>query len=198
MEAQDIPIIANTSAEPITEKNLVRNELKNQLQNCVLWSDSIEYMIDQDVDTFYEIGPGSVLSGMIKRINSDLNVKNIGNYDQVLDYVSKDYKSSNIEKLSFFKKSNKSKQKIAKKILSYALENKNSIDESIIRYTNDKSIERIPKTDLSILRMAISEISCGLETPVGVIVNESVKLGDVFGSDTSKNFINGVLSSMVR
>ena len=82
-----VPIIANTSAEPITEKNLVRNELKNQLQNCVLWSDSIEYMIDQDVDTFYEIGPGSVLSGMIKRINSDLNVKNIGNYDQVLDYV---------------------------------------------------------------------------------------------------------------
>ena len=85
--------------------------------------------------------------------------------------VSKDYKSSNIEKLSFFKKSNKSKQKIAKKILSYALENKNSIDESIIKFTNDKSIERIPKTDLSILRMAISEISCGLETPVGVIVN---------------------------
>ena len=82
-----VPIIANTSAEPITEKNLVRNELKNQLQNCVLWSDSIEYMIGQDVDTFYEIGPGSVLSGMIKRINSDLNVKNIGNYDQVLDYV---------------------------------------------------------------------------------------------------------------
>ena len=40
-----VPIIANTSAEPITEKNLVRNELKNQLQNCVLWSDSIEYMI---------------------------------------------------------------------------------------------------------------------------------------------------------
>ena len=82
-----VPIIANTSAEPITEKNLVRNELKNQLQNCVLWSDSIEYMIGQDVDTFYEIGPGSVLSGMIKRINSDLNVKNIGNYYQVLDYV---------------------------------------------------------------------------------------------------------------
>ena len=68
-----VPIVANTSAEPITEKNLVRNELKNQLQNCVLWSDSIEYMVDQDVDTFYEIGPGSVLSGMIKGINSDLN-----------------------------------------------------------------------------------------------------------------------------
>ena len=112
--------------------------------------------------------------------------------------ISKDYNSSNIEKLSYYKKSNKSKQKIAKKILTYALENKNTIDESIIRYTNDKSIKKIPKTDLSILRMAISEISCDLETPIAVVVNESVKLADVFGSDTSKNFINGVLSSMVR
>lgn len=112
--------------------------------------------------------------------------------------ISKDYNSSNIEKLSYYKKSNKSKQKIAKKILTYALENKNTIDESIIRYTNDKSIKKIPKTDLSILRMAISEISCDLETPIPVVVNESVKLADVFGSDTSKNFINGVLSSMVR
>ena len=112
--------------------------------------------------------------------------------------ISKDYNLSNIEKLSYYKKSNKSKQKIAKKILTYALENKNTIDESIIRYTNDKSIKKIPKTDLSILRMAISEISCDLETPIAVVVNESVKLADVFGSDTSKNFINGVLSSMVR
>ena len=61
--------------------------LKNQLQNCVLWSDSIEFMTDNNVDTFYEIGPGNVLAGMVKRINSDLNVKNISNYNQVLDYV---------------------------------------------------------------------------------------------------------------
>ena len=44
-------------------------------------------MIDENVETFYEIGPGSVLSGMLKRIDSNLNVKNIGNYNQVLDYV---------------------------------------------------------------------------------------------------------------
>jgi [acyl-carrier-protein] S-malonyltransferase len=82
-----VPIVANTSAEAITDKNLVRKELKTQLQNCVLWSDSINYMIDENVETFYEIGPGSVLSGMLKRIDSNLNVKNIGNYNQVLDYV---------------------------------------------------------------------------------------------------------------
>ena len=82
-----VPIVANTDAKPITSKELVRKELKNQLQNCVLWSDSIEFMTDNNVDTFYEIGPGNVLAGMVKRINSDLNVKNISNYNQVLDYV---------------------------------------------------------------------------------------------------------------
>jgi [acyl-carrier-protein] S-malonyltransferase len=82
-----VPIVANTSAKPITDKKSVRDELKTQLQNCVLWSDSINYMIDEKVETFYEIGPGSVLSGMLKRIDSNLNVKSIGNYNQVLDYV---------------------------------------------------------------------------------------------------------------
>lgn len=86
-EDAEVPIVANTSAEAITDKNLVRKELKTQLQNCVLWSDSINYMIDENVETFYEIGPGSVLSGMLKRIDSNLKVKNIGNYNQVLDYV---------------------------------------------------------------------------------------------------------------
>ncbi len=82
-----VPIVANTSAEPITDKNLLKDELKTQLQNCVLWSDSIKFMKENGVETFYEIGPGSVLSGMIKRIDSNINVKNIGNYDQVLDYI---------------------------------------------------------------------------------------------------------------
>ncbi len=82
-----VPIVANTSAEAITDKGSLRDELKTQLQNCVLWSDSINYMIEEKVETFYEIGPGSVLSGMLKRIDSNLSVKNIGNYNQVLDYV---------------------------------------------------------------------------------------------------------------
>tara|TARA_B110000438_G_scaffold117904_1_gene115181 strand:- start:11439 stop:12374 length:936 start_codon:yes stop_codon:yes gene_type:complete len=82
-----VPIIANTDAKPITSKELVRAELKNQLQNCVMWSDSIKFMTDNNVETFYEIGPGNVLSSMVKRIDSNINVKNIGNYNQVLDYI---------------------------------------------------------------------------------------------------------------
>jgi [acyl-carrier-protein] S-malonyltransferase len=82
-----VPIIANTDAQPIISKELVRSELKNQLQNCVMWSDSIKFMTDNNVETFYEIGPGNVLSSMVKRIDSNINVKNIGNYNQVLDYI---------------------------------------------------------------------------------------------------------------
>ncbi|SVD32638.1 uncharacterized protein METZ01_LOCUS385492, partial [marine metagenome] len=65
----------------------LKSELKTQLQNCVMWSDSIEYMIKEGVETFYELGPGNVLSSMLKRINSDIRVKNVGNYDAVLDYL---------------------------------------------------------------------------------------------------------------
>jgi N utilization substance protein B len=112
--------------------------------------------------------------------------------------ISKDFNSADINNLHFYKKLNKSKQKVANTILQYALENIKEIDSSIKKHTIDNNIDRIPKTDLSILRTAISEINCEIETPVGVIVNESVKLADIFGSDTSKNFINGVLNSMVR
>ena len=72
------------------------------------------------------------------------------------------------------------------------------IRDRILSHIEDSNLERIPKTDLSILRMAISELSTNKETPIGVVVNEAVKLGNVFGSDSSKNFINGVLNSMVR
>ena len=112
--------------------------------------------------------------------------------------ISKDYKPENIKNLHFYNKLNKSKQLIANTILEYALENIKQIDLDIKKHTSDSNINRIPKTDLAILRMAISEIHCDIDTPVGVIVNESVKLADIFGSDTSKNFINGVLNSMVR
>ena len=112
--------------------------------------------------------------------------------------ISKDFISADINNLHFYKKLNKSKQKIANTILEYALENIKEIDSSIKKHTIDNNLDRIPKTDLSILRTAISEINCEIETPVGVVVNESVKLADIFGSDTSKNFINGVLNSMVR
>lgn len=67
-----IPIVANTTALPVTTSEAVKAELLNQLCNCVRWQRSVEYMIENGVSTFIEIGPGQVLSGLIKRINKEV------------------------------------------------------------------------------------------------------------------------------
>lgn len=73
-----IPIIANTTAQPITTVEQVKAELIRQLCNSVQWQRSVEYMINDGVSIFIEIGPGNVLSGLIKRINKNVKTLNIG------------------------------------------------------------------------------------------------------------------------
>ena len=70
-----VPIIANTTAEPLTTEVAVRQELLTQLCHCIQWQRSVEYMVNAGVSTFIEIGPGQVLSGLIKRINKMVQVK---------------------------------------------------------------------------------------------------------------------------
>ena len=78
-----VPIIGNTSAEPLTTGEQVKAELLTQLCNCVQWQRSIEYMVANGAATFIEIGPGKVLAGLVKRINRDVNIVNIGDAEAV-------------------------------------------------------------------------------------------------------------------
>ena len=80
-----IPIVANTTAQPVTIAEQVKAELINQLCHSVQWQRSIEYMIDDGVSTFIEIGPGRVLSGLIRRINRDVKTLNIGDAQTIKD-----------------------------------------------------------------------------------------------------------------
>ncbi len=73
-----VPIIANVTAQPLTKAEEVKTELIEQLCNCVQWQRSIEYMIKNGVSTIYEIGPGKVLNGLIKRIDKNIDIRNIG------------------------------------------------------------------------------------------------------------------------
>ncbi len=73
-----VPIIGNTTAQPLVTGEQVKEELLQQLCNCVQWQRSIEYMLDKGVSTFIEIGPGKVLSGLSKRINREVSLLNIG------------------------------------------------------------------------------------------------------------------------
>ena len=72
-----VPVIANTTARPISEPEEIRQELLNQLENPVRWTDSVRYMVSQGVDTFVEVGPKKVLTGLIKRIARDVRLVNV-------------------------------------------------------------------------------------------------------------------------
>jgi len=63
-----IPVLANGSARPLTSAGQVRDELLFQLDHPVQWQRSVEYIANAGVDTFIELGPGQVLSGLVGRI----------------------------------------------------------------------------------------------------------------------------------
>ena len=78
-----VPVIGNTTAQPLTTAEAVKEELLTQLCNCVQWQRSIEYMVGGGVSNFIEIGPGRVLAGLIKRIDRNVKIINIGDAEAV-------------------------------------------------------------------------------------------------------------------
>ncbi|MEW6619936.1 MAG: ACP S-malonyltransferase [bacterium] len=80
-----IPIIANVTAKPVIEPNEIRVSLTKQIACTVLWEDSVRFMINEGINTFIEIGPGRVLKGLIRRIDSAVEVKNVENMDSLVD-----------------------------------------------------------------------------------------------------------------
>ncbi|MCD5412500.1 MAG: ACP S-malonyltransferase, partial [Dehalococcoidia bacterium] len=78
-----VPVVANTTALPASTAEEIRSGILRQVCGCVQWQSSIEYMIDAGVSTFVEIGPGRVLTGLIKRITKDVEVLNISDVDSL-------------------------------------------------------------------------------------------------------------------
>ncbi len=84
----DVPIIGNVTAQPLSTADEVRSELKMQLQSCVQWNNSISYMHENGVNEFVEIGPGNVLSGMVKRIAPSAKTTSVGDFESVQSYAA--------------------------------------------------------------------------------------------------------------
>ncbi len=72
-----IPLIANTTAKEITDINSLKDELYRQSFGPVKWVDTINALKEAGVTKIYEIGPGKVLNGLIKKIDKELEVVNI-------------------------------------------------------------------------------------------------------------------------
>jgi len=84
LSTPNYPVVANVTAQPLVGISEIREELVKQLRCCIQWQSSIEYIRDKGVSTFYEIGPGKVLSGLIKRIYPDAEIFTISGKQSVV------------------------------------------------------------------------------------------------------------------
>ena len=77
ISAPQVPVVTNVEAQPNRDAVRVGNLLVQQVSEPVRWQESVQYMADQAVDRFVEIGPGKVLSGLIKRIAKKSELGNV-------------------------------------------------------------------------------------------------------------------------
>lgn len=75
-----IPVFTNVDAEPTTSAIRFKSKMTAQIYSSVMWTQTVEKMVADGVDTIVEIGPGKVLAGLCKKINPALNVLNV--YDE--------------------------------------------------------------------------------------------------------------------
>ncbi|MBU8915312.1 ACP S-malonyltransferase [Bacillus sp. FJAT-29953] len=87
MKDAEVPVVANVSAEPVTSAAEIKDKLIEQLYSPVLWEDSVQKMIELGVDTFIEIGPGKVLSGLIKKIDKTVKIFSVSDEESSLAVI---------------------------------------------------------------------------------------------------------------
>ena len=69
LAAPRIPVVSNVDARPHVDPGEIRELLIRQVVSPVRWEDSMRYLLNQGCDLFYEVGPGRVLRGLLKRIH---------------------------------------------------------------------------------------------------------------------------------
>ena len=72
-----IPVFANVTGGLIKSKEEIKDLLVKQVSNTVKWTNTIVNLISEGVDIFVEIGPGKVLSGLIKKTDREVNILNV-------------------------------------------------------------------------------------------------------------------------
>lgn len=78
-----ISVYANVTAEPVTQKEEIKNLLFDQLSAPVRWEETIKNMIRDGADHFVEIGPGKVLQGLVKRIDRSVKISGVDKFEDI-------------------------------------------------------------------------------------------------------------------
>ena len=78
-----IPYVSNVTADYVTDSMKIHPLLVSQITASVRWQQSMERLIANGVDTFVEIGPGKTLTGFLRKLNRNLNLYQIGSWDEL-------------------------------------------------------------------------------------------------------------------
>ena len=84
------PYITNVTADYVTDSDMVKKLLEQQVYSSVKWQQSVEKMIEDGVDTFIEIGPGKTLTGFLKKINRNVkgfHIEKVEDMEKVLKEI---------------------------------------------------------------------------------------------------------------
>lgn len=80
-------VVQNFDAKGARSASEIKAKLAKQMESPVRWYETVEYMIANGVDTFVEIGPGSVLTGLVKKINGDVKLVNISDSESLKNAI---------------------------------------------------------------------------------------------------------------
>ncbi|WP_298912017.1 ACP S-malonyltransferase [uncultured Roseobacter sp.] len=83
MQRPQVPLVSNVLAASVSDTSAIRSLLVDQVTGQVRWKTSVEWMAEQGVTAFWEIGAGKALSGMIRRIAKESTQRNIGAPDDI-------------------------------------------------------------------------------------------------------------------
>ena len=78
-----VDIISNVTSEPTNDVAIIKELLINQIEKPVRWRETVNYMMDKNINKFIEIGPGKVLSGLVKRINRNAELLQINDLEDL-------------------------------------------------------------------------------------------------------------------
>ena len=87
IQAPNVPLVANVRVKAVTDPDMIRSLLVEQVTGSVRWRESVAYMADQGVDQIWEIGAGKALCGMIRRIAKEVATTAIGTPEDVAAVV---------------------------------------------------------------------------------------------------------------
>jgi [acyl-carrier-protein] S-malonyltransferase len=89
VQAPAVPVVANVEAAPITDPDAIRNALVRQVTGTVRWRESVARMAGDGVDTFFEVGAGKVLTGLVKRVAAGATASAIGMPDDIAAFKAR-------------------------------------------------------------------------------------------------------------